>query len=223
MKSRFGIRTIALVLLAACALSCRAAPATASETAALASMLERLQSVEADSTLGAAALKQGAKMAGLCANCHGANGYSTQADTPNLAGQNPRYLLGQMEKFADGRRRYEFMEGLIKAMTPQERVSVVLFYSRQKVAPRTTGDAALRAKGKAYFEQVCFRCHGADGHGSEDYARLAGQQPPYMELALKRYRNNTDGVRNDPNMADTTRMMADDDIRAVAAYVASLP
>jgi len=221
MKSRFGIQTIALLLLAACPLACGAAPA--GDTTALISMLGQLQSTETDPTLSAAALKQGAKMAALCANCHGANGYSTQADTPNLAGQNPRYLLGQMQKFADGRRRYEFMEGLIKAMTPQERVSAVLFYSRQTVAPRTTGDAALRAKGKAYFEQVCFRCHGANGHGGEDYARLAGQQPPYMELALKRYRNNTDGARNDPNMADTTKLMTDDDIRAVAAYVASLP
>jgi len=218
MKSHFGIPVVAFLLGAAGLVACGVA--SADDTA---SMLEQMQRIEADPALSAAAIKQGAKVAALCANCHGANGYSTLPDTPNLAGQDPHYLLGQMEKFIDGRRRYEFMEGMIKAMSPQERMSVMLFYSRQPVSPRATGDAALRARGKAYFEKVCFRCHGTDGHGNQNYARLAGQQPPYMELALKRYRDNTDGRRNDPLMAGVTRLMVDADIHAVAAYVASLP
>jgi len=218
MKSRFGIQIVALLLGAAGVLACGGA--LADDTA---SVLEQMQRIEADPALSAAAIKQGAKVAALCANCHGANGYSTLPDTPNLAGQDPHYLLGQMEKFIDGRRRYEFMEGMIKALTPQERMSVMLFYSRQAVAPRVTGDAWLRDKGKSYFEKVCFRCHGPDGHGNQSYARLAGQQPPYMELALKRYRDNTDGRRNDPLMGGVTKLMTDADIHAVAAYVASLP
>jgi len=218
MKLRFGVQVVALLFGAAGLLACGSA--LADDTA---SVLEQMRRIEADPALSAAAIKQGAKVAALCANCHGANGYSTLPDTPNLAGQDPGYLLGQMQKFVDGRRRYEFMEGMIKAMTAQERMSVMLFYSRQAVAPRATGDAALRDKGKIYFEKVCFRCHGLDGRGSQAYARLAGQQPSYMELALKRYRDNTDGRRNDPLMAGVTRLMTDADIHAVAAYVASLP
>jgi cytochrome c553 len=192
-------------------------------SAGSAALLERLRSVEADPALSAAALRQGAKVAAVCANCHGANGISPQQDTPNLAGQHPRYLLEQMQKFADGRRRFEFMEKLIKAMKPDERVAAVLFYARQAVPPRPVDDAALRARGKAYFDQVCFRCHGSDGRGSDAFARLAGQQAAYVTLALKRYRNNTDGARNDPLMAAATRLMSDADIQAVAAYVSSLP
>lgn len=197
--------------------------ANAAPAAANSSLLEQLHSVEADPALSAAALRQGARVAAVCANCHGANGISAQQDTPNLAGQNPQYLLEQMQKFADGRRRFEFMEGLIKAMKPEERIAAVLFYARQAVPARPVEDAALHAKGKAYFEQVCFRCHGADGHGSAAFARLAGQSTAYVVRALKRYRDGTDGARSDPLMSATTRQMSDADMRAVAAYVASLP
>lgn len=185
--------------------------------------LARLKSMESDPALSATALRVGAKVAAVCANCHGDNGNSRQPDTPNLAGQNPRYLLEQMQKFVEGRRRNEFMEGMIKAMKPDERASAAWFYARQTVAPQPPVDAALRAKGKAYFDQVCFRCHGADGHGSENFARVAGQHPSYVAQALKRYRDGGELKRSDPLMSAATKGMSDTDIQAVAAYVASLP
>lgn len=185
--------------------------------------LAQLKRMESDPALSATALRLGAKVAAVCANCHGANGNSTQPDTPNLAGQNPRYLLEQMQKFADGRRRNEFMEGMIKAMKPDERASAVWFYAQQRVARRPAGDPARTARGKTYFEQVCFRCHGSDGHGNENFARLAGQQPAYVAQALRRYRDGGDRKRSDPLMATTTKGMTDADIDAVAAYVGELP
>jgi cytochrome c553 len=222
-KSRFQTRIIALLLGLAGPLACGAAPEPPDDSATLASMLEQMRRIETDPALNTAAITQGAKVAELCANCHGANGYSKLPETPNLAGQNPRYLLGQMHKFATGQRRYEFMEGLIKAMTPQERVSAVLFFANQQVPTRAPTDVALAAKGKAYFEKVCFRCHGSNARGGEEYARLAGQQVPYVTLAVKRYRENTGDRRKDPVMADTVKMMSDDDINAVATYVSTLP
>jgi len=185
-------------------------------------LIQQLRNVQANPALEQAAVKRGSKLAAFCANCHGTNGNSTHPDTPNLAGQHPVYLLGQTLKFADGRRRYEWMEGLIKAMKPDELVAVALFYARQPVtAKASTANAALLAQGKAYFEKVCFRCHGADGRGSETYARLAGQQESYVALTLRRYRDG-DGTRTAPEMTTSTRMMDDHTIRAVAAYVASL-
>jgi len=186
------------------------------------SLIQQLRNVQANPALEQAAVKRGAKLAAFCANCHGTNGNSTHPDTPNLAGQHPVYLLGQTLKFADGRRRYEWMEGLIKAMKPDELVAVALFYARQPVTTRVSrASDALLAQGKAYFEKVCFRCHGADGRGTETYARLAGQQESYVALTLRRYRNG-DGTRTAPEMTTSTKMMDDHTIRAVAAYVASL-
>jgi len=209
-----------MMALPVCAQQTAAADAP---TAADVPLLQQLQKVEADPALSQAAIKQGAKLSTFCANCHGANGNSTHPDTPNLAGQHPQYLLGQTLKFADGRRRYAFMEGLIKAMRPDEIIAVALYFAGQPVTTKVSPDsAALVEQGRNYFNKVCFRCHGNDGHGSDTYARLAGQQESYVTLTLHRYREGG-GIRMDPLMASSTKLMDDETIRAVAAYVASMP
>ena len=176
----------------------------------------RLQAAQADPKLGESLFKTGRRVAAVCANCHGEGGNSPKADTPNLAGQNPAYLLEQLRQFADGRRRNEFMEGMIKAMTADEKVGMVLFYAAQPVTPKPSIKPALVAKGKEHYGKTCFRCHGEDGHGGEKFARIAGQQPEYLTATLKRYRVGQ-GVRTDPLMAANTKLMTDADIDAVVA------
>ena len=182
----------------------------------------RLQAAQADPKLGDSLFKTGRKVAAVCANCHGEGGNSPKADTPNLAGQNPAYLLEQLRQFADGRRRNEFMEGMIKAMTADEKVGMVLFYAAQPVTLKPSIKPALVAKGKEYYGKTCFRCHGEDGRGGEKFARIAGQQPEYLTTTLKRYRVGQ-GVRTDPLMAANTKLMTDADIEAVVAYVMTMP
>lgn len=182
----------------------------------------RLNEVQSDPRLGENLFKTGRKVAAVCANCHGAGGNSMYPEIPNLAGQNPAYLLEQLRQFADGRRRNAFMEGMIKAMTADEKIGMVLFYASQEVIHKSAKDTALAAKGQGYFSKTCFRCHGEDGRGNEQIARLAGQQPEYLRLTLKRYRAGT-GVRVDPVMSANTKLMTDADIEAVVAYVSSMP
>lgn len=182
----------------------------------------RLRDAQSDPKLADALLKTGRKVAAVCANCHGEGGNSTKPDIPNLAAQNPAYLLEQLRKFADGSRRFEFMEGMIKAMSTDEKVGIVLFYSGQKAPKKTAPPPELAAKGKEYFNKVCFRCHGENGLGSDKFARIAGQQPDYLKVTLKRYRTGT-GARVDPLMAANTKLMTDADIDAVVAYVSSMP
>ncbi len=181
----------------------------------------RLAQAQANPQLATELLVKGRRAAAVCANCHGEGGNSVKPDFPNLAGQNSTYLLEQMRQFADGRRRYEFMEGMIKSMTSDEKVGVVLFYASQPVATLPSTNPALAAKGKQHFDKICFRCHGQDGHGNDTYARIAGQQSAYLTLTLKRYRGGQ-GPRNNPLMTDNTRHMTDADIDAVVAYVTSL-
>ena len=181
----------------------------------------RLKEAEANPRQLEAALKAGAKVAAFCANCHGEGGNSANPETPNLAGQNTSYLLEQLRQFADGRRRNLFMEGMIKALNPDEKVGVVLHYSHQEVAVKPSTNAALAAKGQEYYSKICFRCHGDQGRGDEKIARIAGQQSGYLALTLKRYRDGS-AVRSDPLMAANTKSMTDADIAAVVAYVSSM-
>lgn len=181
----------------------------------------RLLEAQADPKLEQTLFTIGRKVAAVCANCHGEGGNSVKPDIPNLAGQNPAYLLEQVRQFADGRRRDMFMEGMIRAMNSDEKVGMVLFYTSQKVAHTPTTNAALAAKGQEYFNKVCFRCHGTDGRGSAQFPRIAGQQTNYLSLTLKRYRAGG-GARADSVMVSNAKSMSDADIEAVVAFVSSM-
>lgn len=199
-------------------------PALAQSTkprAAAVDLNARLVQAQADPQLEKTLFNVGRKVAAVCANCHGEGGNSAKPDIPNLAGQNPAYLLEQVAQFADGRRRDMFMEGMIRALNSDEKVGMVLFYSAQTVAHTPTANAALAAKGQEYFNKTCFRCHGTDGRGSAKFPRIAGQQPNYLSLTLKRYRAGG-GTRADSVMVSNAKAMSDADIDAVVAFVSSM-
>lgn len=222
MKNLSAVLSRGLVVCAAMVLTSIAwGQAARSHSPADVDLNARLKETQDNPRLLEAAHKVGAKVAGFCGNCHGEGGNSTTPETPNLAGQNTSYLLEQLRQFADGRRKNPFMEGMIKALSADEKLGVVVHYASKEVIFKPPADAALAAKGKAYYSKICFRCHGEEGRGNEKIARIAGQQPGYLATTLKRYRDGS-ALRNDPLMAANTKTMSDADIAAVVAYVSSM-
>jgi cytochrome c553 len=142
-------------------------------------------------------------------------------DVPNLAGQNEAYLLVQMNKFVTGQRKNEFMEGLIKALSPEERANISLYFSQQSPTPKPAKNSDQVADGKRLYDKVCINCHGPAGYGTEKVPRLASQQVGYLQESLKRYRNGS-SERIDLQMAAYTRNLKDADIVSLAAYLSSL-
>lgn len=191
--------------------------------AALAGLLLIASAHAADpkTPLNETALKNGQKSAQFCRHCHGVGGSSVRDDTPNLAGQNEAYLLTQMNKFVSGQRKNEFMEGLIKALTPEERKNIALYFSQQAVVAMPSSNPAQAASGKKLYDSLCMSCHGASAYGTEKVPRLASQQVGYLKDSLTRYRNGS-GERIDPLMAAYTRNLKDADIANLAAYLASM-
>jgi cytochrome c553 len=185
-------------------------------------LISSVHAAEPKTALNDAALKNGQKSALFCRHCHGPSGNSMRDDVPNLAGQNEAYLLVQMNKFVTGQRKNEFMEGLIKALTPEERASISLYFSQQSPTPKPVKNGAQVADGKKLYDKVCINCHGASGYGTEKIPRLASQQPGYLEESLKRYRSGS-GERIDLQMAAYTRNLKDADILNLAAYISSMP
>ena len=200
----------AAVLSAACS-SALAQPA----------LQERLKVAQADPATLKAAVDAGKKATFFCANCHGEDGVSKTPDVPNLAGQNPAYLLEQIRKFASGERKDQFMQGLIKVLKDDDRLNIALYYANTSVRP-AAADTNQVAKGKELFAKLCVRCHGEQARGNELYPRLAGQKLPYLQTALTRYRDNT-GIRSNQMMTIATATLKNDDIIAVANYLTQLP
>ena len=200
----------ALGLLTVCAVATAQTAAT-----------ERLKAIQADPVALKAAIEAGNKATFFCLNCHGDNGISKIPEVPNLAGQNPDYLLEQIRKFGSGERKDQFMQGLIKVLKDEERVQIALFYGSQSVKP-AVADPALAARGKDLFTRLCVRCHGEAARGDATIPRLAGQQMPYLQTSITRYRDGT-GIRNNQLMSIATSTLKNDDIKAVANYLAQLP
>ncbi len=84
-------------------------------------------------------------------------------------------------------------------------------------------------RGEALFD-LCSQCHGGEALGNRLYLApaIAGLEQWYTESQLKKFRNGTRGTHFDDLTGMRMRPMAkwlktDDDLVAVAAYVASLP
>jgi cytochrome c553 len=181
----------------------------------------RIKAIQGNSSALWAAEQAGRKASFFCVNCHGESGVSRLPEVPNLAGQNADYLLEQTRKFGDGRRKDEFMQGLIKVLTEEEKIQISLFYSAQKVKPGTP-PAELVAAGKQVYVKLCSRCHGEQARGDEVIPRLAGQHSEYVIQSVTRYRDRT-GERIDPLMFSAVAPLNNEQIKAVAAYLNSLP
>ncbi|MDR3055614.1 MAG: c-type cytochrome [Zoogloeaceae bacterium] len=181
----------------------------------------RLQAIQDDSQALRSAQVEGKKASFFCVNCHGGNGVSKLPEVPNLAGQNADYLLEQTRRFGRGQRKDEFMQGLIKVLSEEEKIQISLFYAGQNPRPGKP-DATLVAKGKQIYNQLCLRCHGSTAHGNETIPRLASQHPEYIVLSVTRYRDKT-GERQEAQMSAAVAPLKNADITAVAAYLNSLP
>ncbi|WP_306603664.1 c-type cytochrome [Azonexus sp.] len=182
---------------------------------------ERMKAIQADPAALQAAVTAGKKASFFCANCHGEGGVAKTTDVPNLAGQNPGYLLEQIRKFGSGERKDQFMQGLIKVLKDEERVQIALYYASVTVPP-SRADATQVARGKVMFDKLCARCHGENARGHELYPRLAGQQQPYLQKSITHYRDGT-GIRNNQLMSIATAPLKNEDIVALSHYLTQLP
>jgi len=165
--------------------------------------------------------KSGRKVADFCANCHGPHGQSVKPEVPNLAGQNTIYVLAQLGKFSEGKRKQFFMEGLMKALSPEEKVAVAIYYTNQEPRSTPVPDAAMAARGKAIYDKGCYKCHGENGYGNEKNARLAGQGPVYLMTNMKRYQD-ANAARSDDKMAKAVKSLTEEDMKALVAYIGSM-
>jgi cytochrome c553 len=184
-------------------------------------LMDRLKAIQSEPVALKTAIEAGRKASSFCANCHGDEGVSKSAEIPNLAGQNPAFLLEQIRKFGSGERKDPFMQGLIKLLKDEDRLYITLFYANASVPP-SRSDPALAAKGKELFNKLCVRCHGEQARGNAEIPRIAGQKLTYLQTTVTRYRDGT-GVRNNQLMAIATAPLKNDDITAIANYLTQLP
>jgi len=169
-----------------------------------------------------------------CALCHSADGVSTMAKFPKLAGQRPRYIAKQLRDFRAKRRSNDGGPMLTNAgLLSEEQVEeVATYFAALPPPPPADGDLGPRAvaTGERLFNEgkpeagvaACATCHAGGGNPGVLAPRIEAQHAAYLEKQLMDFRA---GVRdNDPDglMRSVAAGLSEAEIAAVAAYAATL-
>ena len=184
-------------------------------------LLQQFENIVADPEARQKANAQGQERAQFCFRCHGKDGNSVRDYVPNLASQNPAYLFTQFEKFASGARKNYVMSKLAEILSAEERVAVAVYFSDKPVKPRENRPEP-DMKGQQVYQSLCFACHGDKGHGSHTYPRIAGQPYEFLEKTLLKFKQGDESRKNSP-MTAVVGNMSDEDLKAVARWVANMP
>lgn len=68
----------------------------------------------------------------VCAACHGADGNSTNAMFPKLAGQHEDYLYQALKDYKAGKRKNPIMNGQAATLSDQDMRDLAAYFARQK-------------------------------------------------------------------------------------------
>lgn len=170
----------------------------------------------------------GELVASVCQACHASDGNSVVPAFPKLAGQQVTYLEKQLADWRSGKRHIEAMEPFLPQVRAADVEELARYFAAQAPAPGSVQDAALAKSGQGiYFDgnedsgvPSCEACHQWEGQGNERYPRVAGQHQDYTIKALLDIKSR---ARDAGIMNRIAERMTEDEIRAVAEYIAGLP
>lgn len=208
-----------------------AASATVSATASAEEKAHAPAAPKVDPAKGGTLFTDGDNARGLpaCVSCHGAGGNSTIAVNPKLAGQHESYIYKQLVNFTTPARNQPVMTTYAKLLTDEEKHNVAAWLSTQAGKPGAAKNKDTVELGKKIYRggiaeknvPACASCHGAAGAGIPvQYPRLAGQHQDYTFAQLGLFKS--DGRKNSAEMSTIAKRMSEEEMKAVADYVAGL-
>jgi len=171
-----------------------------------------------------------------CKTCHGLQGQGFRGSypMPRLAGQQPEYLVNQLQAFIERRRSNPVMFNVAHVLSPEMEKALAQQFSGLNPKPLDGTSKENLAEGKKiYLEGVaksdvppCGSCHGDDAKGRDAFPRLAGQLHDYVYRKLTNWDKERGQDKNKPDnsaiMQPIAHNLTDPQIRAVAGYLSTL-
>jgi cytochrome c553 len=154
----------------------------------------------------------GEPLTAVCGGCHGSHGVSTDAATPNLAGQDARYLVNAIRAYRKTR-RHEGMEAYVGDLSQEDIGNIAAFYAIQRSRPSEKGQTMVQE-----LIEKCDRCHDASvDNASMAVPKISGQDKDYLVMALRAYR---DDRRESSMMHNMSLPYSDSIIESVSSHYA---
>ncbi|UGV24417.1 cytochrome c4 [Rhodopseudomonas boonkerdii] len=172
----------------------------------------------------AADIAAGKEKAELCTGCHGENGISQMENTPSLAAQPDQFIQWQLIFFRAGTRKNEQMQPIVEQLDNNDIRNLGAYYaSLQPPEKKADDDSDLSAKGKqAAAGRRCASCHLDSYAGTKAVSRIAGQREDYLLKALRDYKSGARAGGGMAAMAEVAYSLSEEEIEALAHYLAHL-
>ena len=142
---------------------------------------------------------------------------------PVIWGQHQGYLYLQLRDFKSGTRKNDAMAPFVEGMERDDMMALAAYFSkkpwpdlRQPLAP----DAVVARAVRTNTAVGCTGCHLAQYQGDGTQPRLAGQTKEYLAKSMLDFR--TRERANNPGMSDLMIATPEDDLAAMAEYLAGL-
>jgi len=196
MRDRFGMHLVAIACLTLAGASARAADVAAGKT-----------------------------KAEICAGCHGENGISQMDNIPSLAGQPDQFIQWQLVYFRAGSRKNEQMQPIVGDISNEDIRNLGAYFASltPPKAPERDDNPDLSKKGaEAAVGRRCASCHTDDFAGTKAVARLAAQREEYLLKSLRDFKSGLRSGGGQAVMADVAYPLSDEEIEALAHYLAHL-
>jgi cytochrome c553 len=203
----------------------------ATSIASIAYASDAAKAPKADITKGEALFANGDPARGViaCSSCHGTGGNSVIPTNPKLSGQHAAYTAKQLHDFKGPDRAGTLMTAFAGALTPEDVANVSAYLSTQKSSGGVAKNKATIELGKKIYRggiaeksvPACAGCHGPAGAGiPAQYARVAGQHQEYLVAQLINFSKGT--RNNSAQMVTISKRLSEDEMKAVADYIAGL-
>jgi cytochrome c553 len=158
-----------------------------------------------------------------CAACHGEKGVPIEKAMPIIWGQHAGYLYLQLRDFKKGVRQNEQMQPIAEALEKDDMMALAEYFEKQQwprsAQPAGSADAAATAR-RVNASIGCTGCHLDQYQGDGSIPRIAGQQHDYLIKTMVEFRTRTRA--NNPGMSDLMNAASEDELKAIAAYLAGL-
>lgn len=176
---------------------------------------------------------RGLLLARRCEHCHGGEGFSPVASTPNLASMDKLAVWKQLEDFKAHKRRSAVMEPITESLTHRDVADVVAYYAAlpvfrdpmdNRAFPETSGSVPLEIASRLIALgdgtrgiPPCGACHGPVAYKA-GAPSLATQNSDYLLDQLEAFANGTRANDINEPMRTIAALLSEDERHALAAY-----